>query len=69
MDKYLYYRDSFQLNDAMSYDDDVPSEAESAPGGRCLCFFRGPSYRLLCFVYKSHKAAHLRGPHLYECSE
>ena len=29
--KYLYYRDSFQLNDAMSYDDDVPSEAESAP--------------------------------------
>ena len=31
VDKYLYYRDSFQLNDAMSYDDDVPSEAESAP--------------------------------------
>ena len=32
VDKYLYYRDSFQLNDAMSYDDDVPSEAESEPG-------------------------------------
>jgi hypothetical protein len=30
VDKYLYYRDSFQLNDAMSYDDDVPSSAEES---------------------------------------
>ena len=35
----LYYRYSFQLNDVSSRDDDVPSEAESAPYCYHVCVF------------------------------